>query len=101
MTGNLNERTDDPFPAYTRATCPRPHRWPEGPNEDMGSCPLCWSGTWELRPEGETYGHHLPDCSLPRRHERNCVGGGAGHPPAAKIRGYRPRELPPRRRPTT
>lgn len=68
----------------------RSHRWPEGPNEDVGVCPHCWMGTWEMRPDGETYGDHLPDCSLPRRHESHCVPGGQGHPRAATIRGYWP-----------
>lgn len=68
--------------------CPEgPHRGPEGPNEDLVQCPRCWSISWALRPEGETFGHHLPDCSLPLRHEGYCVGGGSGHPPAAKVRG--------------
>lgn len=71
--------------------CPLgPHRPPQGPNEDIGVCGTCWSPTWRLRPEGETYGVHLPDCSLPVRHESYCQPGGSGHPPAAKIRGYWP-----------
>lgn len=73
-----------------REECPDrdKHRVPEGPNEDWGMCRLCHAHTFEMRPEGETYGDHLPDCSLPRRHESYRVGGGAGHPRAPKIRGY-------------
>lgn len=77
-----------PLYPHTRANCPRPHRFPEGPNEDLGCCPECGGISWELRPEGQTYGYHDTDCSLPNRHEGHCVGGGAGHPAAAKIRGY-------------
>lgn len=73
------------------------HRNPEGPNEDMGLCRLCRWPTFEMRPEGETYGDHWPDCSLPIRHERECVGGGAGHPRARKIRGYWPGQVAGRR----
>ena len=69
--------------------CDRVHRPPEGPNEDIGQC-RCWRLTFEMRPEGETYGHHLPDCSLPLRHESYCRPGGDGHPPAPTIRGYWP-----------
>jgi hypothetical protein len=72
----------------TRENCPRPHRYPQGPNEDVGPCPGCGGNSWELRPEGETYGYHARDCSLPIRHEGNCVGGGSGHPAVVKIRGY-------------
>lgn len=75
---------------FTRADCPEVHRGPEGPNEDFGSCQHCGDINWELRPEGQTYGHHLPDCSLPNRHASYCVGDGDGHPPAALIRGYWP-----------
>ena len=75
-------------PHFTPATCPEgPHRGPEGPNEDLAQCPRCWGVSWELRPEGETFGHHLPDCSLPLRHSGCCEPGGAGHPPAELIRG--------------
>lgn len=71
--------------------CPDgPHRRPEGPNEDVDQCLQCGSLSWCLRPEGETYGEHLPDCSLPLRHESHCRPGGAGHPAATKIRGYWP-----------
>lgn len=71
--------------------CPHgPHRGPEGPNEDLDQCTVCWSLSHCMRPEGETYGHHLPDCSLPVRHESHCRPGGSGHPPAPLIRGYWP-----------
>jgi hypothetical protein len=71
--------------------CPDgPHRPPQGPNEDLAQCPTCWGLSHEMRPDGETYGDHLPDCSLPRRHEGYCQPGGPGHPTAAKIRGYWP-----------
>jgi hypothetical protein len=76
------------WPPISRADCPAgPHRGPEGPNEDIAQCHQCWSVDHALRPEGETWGDHLADCSLPLRHESYCVGGGPGHPPAAKIRG--------------
>jgi hypothetical protein len=64
-----------------------PHRGPQGPNEDIAQCPRCWSPTYSLRPAGETFGNHLPDCSLPLRHESFCEPGGDGHPEAAKVRG--------------
>jgi hypothetical protein len=71
--------------------CPRgPHRGPEGPNEDLSQCLLCWSPSYSMRAWGETYGEHLPDCSLPIWHESYCEPGGHGHPKAPKIRGYWP-----------
>ena len=74
-----------------REPCPYgPHRRPQGPNEDVDQCQHCWSVSYVLRPDGETYGEHLPDCSLPRRHESYCQPGGEGHPRAATIRGYWP-----------
>lgn len=69
--------------------CSREHRGPEGPNEDIGMCE-CGRMTWELRPEGQTYGKHLADCSLPPRHQSYCKPGGEGHPEAPVIRGYWP-----------
>lgn len=63
------------------------HRGPEGPNEDIGQCRFCGMPGFAMRSEGETFGHHLEDCSLPINHESYCVGGGAGHPEAKKIRG--------------
>lgn len=79
----------DLFQHYSPARCPDgPHRGPEGPNEDVDQCRKCWSLSWRLRPEGQTYGEHLSDCSLPVRHESQCKPGGDGHPPAAKVRGY-------------
>lgn len=69
--------------------CPRgPHRGPGGPNEDLAQCRTCRSPTYALRPEGETYGYHSPDCSLPARHESYCQPGGDGHADAPLIRGY-------------
>jgi len=70
--------------------CPRaPHRGPEGPCEDVAQCGLCGLPSFDLRPEGETYGFHARDCSLPLRHEGACVGGGTGHPPVT-VRGWWP-----------
>lgn len=60
--------------------CAESHRGPEGPNEDMASCPKCWGLTWAMRPDGESFGWHLADCSLPLRHESYCRPGGDGHP---------------------
>lgn len=75
--------------------CPRgPHRIPQGPNEDIAQCPVCLAPDYVLRPPGETFGEHLPDCSLPERHEGRCVGGGNGHPRAPLVRGYFPPEQP-------
>lgn len=81
-----------PFPSFgTQTPCPRgPHRGPQGPNEDLDQCPECWGISHALRPEGQTYGDHLPDCSLPLRHESYCAPGGAGHPPSQHVRGYWP-----------
>jgi hypothetical protein len=68
--------------------CPDgPHRGPQGPNEDIGQCPMCMDLSYRMRPPGQTFGHHLGDCSLPIDHESYCVGGGSGHPPAPLIRG--------------
>lgn len=74
---------------YDWRTCPDAalHRPPEGPCEDIGQCPQCGSLNFSMRPEGETYGFHAEDCSLPMLHERDCVGGGQGHPPG-EVRGY-------------
>lgn len=76
---------------FNQTGCPDwdDHRGPEGPCEDLGQCSKCGSITFSLRPEGETIGFHAEDCSLPIRHERDCVGGGIGHPPGI-IRGYWP-----------
>ncbi|WP_156251001.1 helix-turn-helix domain-containing protein [Pseudactinotalea terrae] len=77
------------FGAYLGKPCPQgPHRGPEGPNEDLATCPLCGGGSWTLRPEGETLGLHAQDCSLPVRHESRCIGGGTGHAPAPVVRGF-------------
>ncbi len=67
--------------------CTAPHRAPQGPNEDLAVCTKCWKPTYRLRPKGETFGNHIPDCSLPNRHESYCKPGGKGHPPAKVIRG--------------
>lgn len=74
--------------------CRREHRWPAGPNEDIGVCPECWTPIGVLRPEGESFGWHTDDCSLPLRHPGECEGAGAGHvlPPGTKIRGYWPHD---------
>jgi len=64
------------------------HRGPEGPNEDLAQCPLCWSVTFSRRPDGETFGNHTDECSLPSEHLSFCVSGGSGHPPASKARGW-------------
>lgn len=71
--------------------CPdRPHRGPQGPNEDLSQCGRCGLPSWQMRPDGEEYGGHTPDCSLPRRHEGHCAPGGSGHPAPAVMRGYWP-----------
>jgi hypothetical protein len=68
--------------------CPNgPHRGPQGPNEDLSQCGLCLMPSYSMRPRGETFGNHLPDCSLPIDHESFCVGGGDGHPEAEVVRG--------------
>ncbi len=88
---NLPEYGVQVRPFRAVGACPHgPHRGPQGPNEDLSQCPTCWAPSWALRPPDETYGTHLPDCSLPARHESYCKPGGAGHPQAARIRGYWP-----------
>lgn len=78
-----------PFVSYR--DCPHgPHRGPQGPNEDVAQCGVCWSLSYEMRPEGEEYGGHRDDCSLPQRHESYCKPGGSGHPPPRIKRGYWP-----------
>lgn len=68
--------------------CPeQPHREPQGPNEDIAQCGRCGAPTWSLRPDGEEFGGHLPDCSLPRRHTGYCTPGGNGHPEPRVRRG--------------
>ncbi|MET1008112.1 MAG: hypothetical protein ABWX96_21355 [Propionibacteriaceae bacterium] len=74
------------------APCRNSHRPPEGPNEDMDQCPKCGYLSHTMRPPGETYGWHDADCSLDERHPSYCQPGGAGHPPAALIRGYWPHD---------
>ena len=84
----LDEIDNEPLWPYRGKVCPDgPHRGPEGPNEDMGQCGKCGGFSFSMRPEGETFGRHWSDCSLPNRHQGECVGGGAGHPDAPKIRG--------------
>lgn len=72
------------------ALCTEVHREPKGPNEDLAQCPVCWSITFAMRPEGETFGWHADDCALPMRHQGYCQHGGTGHiiPANEKIRGY-------------
>lgn len=68
--------------------CPdKPHRGPEGPNEDIGQCQKCGSPCYRMRPAGEEFGGHAPDCSLPQRHESYCQPGGDGHPAPEVMRG--------------
>jgi hypothetical protein len=69
--------------------CTREHPRIAGPNMDIGQCELCWMPMGVMRPEGETFGWHSSDCSLPMRHPGNCAPGGAGHvaPDGHKFRG--------------
>lgn len=84
----LDEIDNEPLWPYRGKVCPDgPHRGPEGPNEDMGQCGKCGGFSFSMRPEGETFGRHWSDCSLPNRHQGECVGCGAGHPDAPMIRG--------------
>lgn len=71
---------------------PEQHRGPQGPNEGVFWCYKHNLPDHSMRPLDETFGEHLDDCSLPIDHESYCVPGGAGHPPATKIRGYFPPE---------
>jgi hypothetical protein len=75
------------FPFAGRECPDGPHRGPEGPNEDIGQCGKCGSGTFRMRPPGETFGTHADDCSLPIDHQSFCAPGGSGHPKAERIRG--------------
>lgn len=82
------------FSRIDPAECPdAPHRGPQGPNEDLGTCGKCWSLSHWTRPANEEFGGHLEDCSLPRRHESYCQPGGNGHPQPEILRGY----MPPRK----
>lgn len=73
--------------------CPLgPHRGPEGPCEDLAQCPQCGAPTWSMRPPGEVYGGHAPDCAAPERHEGHCPPGGEGHGEPVLVRGYFPEE---------
>jgi hypothetical protein len=68
--------------------CPYlPHRGPQGPNEDISTCAHCGRMSYVKRPQGETYGFHIADCSLPVDHESYCEPGGAGHTPTENVRG--------------
>lgn len=79
------------FWEYSWDTCPKaPHRPPEGPNEDISVCGYCGNVSWEMRPEGETFGLHATDCSLHERHIGYCLPDGVGHPRAKEIRGHWP-----------
>src|SRR4051812_20630762 len=82
---------NDDFMKYWGKPCDLDHLFPSGPNEDIGQC-RCGAPIGVLRPEGETYGWHIADCSLPLRHRGYCVGGGSGHeiPTTEKIRGWFP-----------
>lgn len=97
MTGGWSVENGEPTEATSEhrelpPQCDDIHRHPEGPNEDIAICPKCWSPTYTLRPEGETFGWHSPDCSLPMRHESYCKPGGNGHPlpDGHTVRGYFP-----------
>jgi hypothetical protein len=72
------------------ADCTKEHPEPAGPNMDLGQCMTCWMPVGVMRPEGETYGWHSDDCSLPLRHAGYCKPGGRGHvvPAGEKIRGH-------------
>lgn len=73
---------------YKPEDCPeKPHRGPQGPNEDLSQCRLCWSLSHAKRPVGEEWGGHTQDCSLPQSHSSFCQGGGRGHPLPQKMRG--------------
>ena len=68
-------RPDGLCPGTDSGTRPhRPHKndGPQGPNEDVGQCPRCLAIIGRLRPEGDTFGGHTPDCSLPFRHTGFC-----------------------------
>lgn len=82
----------DTFRAWHTKECREKdqHREPQGPNEDIAQCPECRMPTYSLRPANEQIGLHADDCSLPRRHEGYCVGGGEGHAPTEVVRGYWP-----------
>ena len=68
--------------------CPHgPHRGPQGPNEDLGMCHVCWMPSYTRRPAGEEFGGHIDDCSLPGDHASYCIGGGVGHPEPVVRRG--------------
>lgn len=70
-------------------TCEVLPRGPAGPNEDIGQCSKCWHMGAVLRPDGESFGWHGDECSLPMRHYGYCERGGTGHvmPDGWKLRG--------------
>jgi hypothetical protein len=69
--------------------CDREHANLGGPNMDIGQCPKCWAPMGVMRPDGESFGWHTEDCSLPMRHAGYCKPGGKGHviPDGWKLRG--------------
>lgn len=69
--------------------CTEDHPDLAGPNMDIGQCARCWMPMGAMRPDGESYGWHLDDCSLPMRHAGYCEPGGSGHvmPDGWKLRG--------------
>lgn len=68
--------------------CPDgPHRGPQGPNEDVGQCWRCFMPIGVMRPTGEEFGGHIPDCSLEQGHPGYCAPGGSGHPAPRVPRG--------------
>ncbi|QMU97831.1 hypothetical protein FVO59_11905 [Microbacterium esteraromaticum] len=82
------ETDDVPDPIEPR-DCTKPHPEPAGPNMDLGQCADCWMPIGVMRPDGESFGWHSADCSLPMRHSGYCQPGGVGHaiPDGWKIRG--------------
>lgn len=81
--------SDDWWLEQDPSTCPEEHPVLSGPCMDIGQCPKCWTPIGVMRPAGETIGMHADDCSLPERHQGECVGGGNGHRPGI-VRGYWP-----------
>lgn len=69
------------FVVATIDNCPSRdrHGVPMGPNEDLGQCGICHMPIAVLRPYGDSFGWHTPDCSLRMLHAGRCVGGGRGH----------------------
>lgn len=69
--------------------CTQSHPELAGPNMDIGQCADCWMPVGVMRPDGESFGWHIADCSLPMRHPGYCTPGGNGHeiPARWKLRG--------------